>query len=343
MQAQGHEVCVASMGPLGPVADILSDTGIDVRSCEASAAYDMLAVQSLSQIISGADPDLIHSFLFHANIACRIACLLSGFDHRRLICEIQTVEIERRWHLIVDGWTQCLCRWIVGNSPSVIEHLRGAGRIERDRLRLIWGGVDVEALDGAVPVPLTQLQVPSGDPVIAWVGRLDPIKGLDVLIRAVAEASKHCPLLLLIVGEGELRSQVEDWVQGSGIADRIHMLGRRDDVASILKSADLFAFPSRTEGLPNALLEAMAVGLPIITTDAPGCRDLIQNERTGIVVPVDDHHRMAEAMLRVLGDAPLKVRLSQAAREHIWRNFRQERSFRQYAQLYGEATSARQP
>lgn len=337
LRAAGESVSVVSLSPPGPVAELLRQGGIDTCSCEAAGPWDWRVIPRLADLISEFRPDLVHAFLFHANLAARLAGMLGGFDRRRLICEIQTVEIERRWHLFVDRWTQGLCRWVVGNSPSVIEHLAGQGRLARSRLRLIRGGVDVEAIRTAEPIGRGALGIPAGDPLLLWVGRLDPIKGLDVLIAAIALLARTRPVQVAIVGEGPYRAELEALAASAGLADRLHLLGRRDDVPRLLKTADVFVFPSRTEGLPNAILEAMAAGVPVVATDVPGCRDLVIHERSGLLVPVDDAAALADEVDRLLTNPDLAARLARAALADVSRNFMLDRTFRTYRALYAEA------
>jgi starch synthase (maltosyl-transferring) len=339
LSAAGESVCVVSLSPLGPVAEPLSRSGIETLSCEAAGPWDWRVVPRLGDLIGESRPDVVHALLFHANVAARLAAVLCGFDRRRLICEIQTVEIERRWHLAVDCWTQGLCRWVVGNSPSVIQHLASRAHIDPFRLRLIQGGVDAQAVQSAQPVGREALGIPGGEPLLLWVGRLDPIKGLDVLVEATAILIRARPVQVAIVGDGPYRTELERLVARASLTDRIHLLGRRDDVPRLLRSADVFVFPSRTEGLPNALLEAMAAGLPVVTTDAPGCRDLIAHGCTGLIVPVDDAAALAREVERVLSDGALSLSLGQAATAEATRNFMLNKTFRAYRALYAEAAA----
>lgn len=339
LQAKGESVGVVSLAAEGPVSELLRADGIDVGHCDATGPWDWRAVAKLATTISERRPDVVHSLLFHANIAARLACVLAGFDPRRLICEIQTAEIERCWHLPVDRWTHRLCRCTICNSPSVLEHLASAARMPRSRLRLIHGGVDVDSIALALPASRQELGIPDGDPLLLWVGRLDPIKGLDVLVEAAVRINKKLPVRLAIVGDGTYRDELRHIVARSGIADRIHMLGARSDVPRLLKAADVFVFPSRTEGLPNSLLEAMAAALPIITTDAPGCRDLIDHESTGLLVPVDQADTLAVAIVRVLEDRELGLRLGRTAAQRVARNFPLEKCFESYRAAFRETLS----
>jgi glycosyltransferase involved in cell wall biosynthesis len=170
--------------------------------------------------------------------------------------------------------------------------------------------------------------------VALWVGRLDPVKGLKELIEALGEINQTHALHLAIAGTGEYEPELRRQIEQRGLFDRVHLLGRRDDVASLLKAADLFVFPSYTEGLPNAVLEAMAAGLPVVTTDVPGCRDLIVHERNGLLVPARDSDALAQSMMRLMVDRPLAKRLASQARADLESHWSVETTYATYLSLY---------
>jgi glycosyltransferase involved in cell wall biosynthesis len=336
MRERNYRVVVVSLAPIGPVGTHLSADAIEIRSCNGCCGLDYRVISRLGEIIDELNPELIHSFLFHANQAARIAAILGGFPIDRILCEIQTVEVERRWHLWVDRLMHRFCRVTIGNSPSVIEHLHRAAGIPVDRLQLVRGGVDLERIMNAQPADVASLHSglrpinaatakercwpPSDGPgseasrrSVLWVGRLDPVKGVDFLLRAVAMLAGKSDVRLLLVGDGPERNRLKALAQDLQLQDRVFFLGPRSDVPSLLKIAELFVFPSRTEGLPNALLEAMAAAKPIVATDVPGCRDLIQHEQTGLLVPYGDTPALAAAISRLLADAGLSCRLGQQA------------------------------
>jgi glycosyltransferase involved in cell wall biosynthesis len=396
MRDRGYAVTVVSLAPAGPVGQRLQADGIRVRSCEGQGGWDLRVIPRLSRIIHDESPDLIHALLFHANLASRWAAERAAFPASRVICEIQTVEVERRWHLWVDRLSYDGCRFIIGNSPSVIEHLATNANVPRERLRLVRGGIDPEPIRRAEPLDRTTLGLSPDSRMILWVGRLDPVKGLHTLLDAFAQwihlpargwhgqtrlpvpakanadssafPSVQSPARtkgltqnraatvrerrnstsrtgieslpdaeLFLAGGGSLHDELITRAKRLSIDQRVHFLGPRNDVPSLLKTCDLFVFPSRTEGLPNALLEAMAAACPIVTTDVPGCRDLIRHEETGLLVPFGDTAALASAIARLLTDRPLAHHLGTAASADIDQHWHVRNTLDAYEAAYQDA------
>jgi GalNAc-alpha-(1->4)-GalNAc-alpha-(1->3)-diNAcBac-PP-undecaprenol alpha-1,4-N-acetyl-D-galactosaminyltransferase len=156
---------------------------------------------------------------------------------------------------------------------------------------------------------------PLAHPTVLSIGRLHPQKAHDVLLRAFSSFTVRYPdWRLAIMGEGSAEANLRALAHELGIASRVEWLGVRQDPYPWLRGAHIFALPSRYEGTPNALLEAMSCGLPCIVSDAsPGPLDLIENGITGLVTPVDDHMALATALERVANDKDLARKLGEAA------------------------------
>ena len=343
MRGRGFEPIVVSLAPAGPVAGLLREEEIEVHDCAGRGGWDFRVIRRLARLITNVQPHILHAFLFHANVAARRAARKARLPREQVICEIQTVEVERRWHLVVDRWTHGGCRFTIGNSPSVVEHLATRGRIPRDRLRLVRGGVDPSRFRGVAPLDRSELGLKDDNPIVLWVGRLDPVKGLLLLLDAFAPLGPETGAHLLLAGTGPMHDELERVIARRGLADNVSLLGSRDDVPALLQTADLFVFPSRTEGLPNALLEAMAACRPVITTDVPGCRDLVENENTGLVVPYGDTKALTRAMRQLLHDHDLAVRLGRRAGEEIEHHWHIKQTYDTYEAIYREIAAVSDP
>ncbi len=155
--------------------------------------------------------------------------------------------------------------------------------------------------------------------VVAWMGRLHPIKAPDVAIRACAAADGD--LALLMFGDGPLRGDMEALARRLGIADRVAFAGWRDDAREWLWGCDLFVNSSLMEGLPNAVLEAMAAGLPVAATDAGGTREAVADGVTGYLVPVNDAAALGRRIAEMRADGERRERFGAAGAARVRRDF----------------------
>jgi glycosyltransferase involved in cell wall biosynthesis len=177
----------------------------------------------------------------------------------------------------------------------------------------------------------------SGRARIVFVGRLDRQKRPDVLVRAFARAKTDAELVL--VGGGERAAEIESLARELGVGARTSLLGPRSDVPELLSSADLFVLPSAGEGVSNALLEALASGVPAIATAIAPNREVLE-DGTGLLVPLDDEAALASAIERVLGDPELAARLGAAGRARVERAYDLARVADAYERVFAEAAAA---
>ena len=178
-------------------------------------------------------------------------------------------------------------------ARSLVEWAPGT----KNKVTTIENALLIDRYAEAPPTPRSELGVPDGVPLIAILARLEPVKDIATLLDAVARVPD---VFLAIAGDGPLRPSLEAKAKNLGIAGRVRFLGRIAGVAGLLKAADLYVQPSRHEGFPRAVAEAMAAGLPVVVSDAPGFADLVGD--AAIRVPVGDPTALADAIRTVLAD-----------------------------------------
>lgn len=277
---------VFCLGPETELSRQLVAEGIETVCFGATRATQVGVLFRLIRELWRFQPLAFQTFLFHANIVGRIAGQLAGVP--LIYSGLRVAEKRKRWHMGLDRWTQ----WFVGMnvcvSEGVRQHAIQSGLSPR-KLCVIPNGIDVAKYANAVPADLTECGVPRGATTLVSVGRLTHQKGHDLMLQAVAPILLDDPQLhLLIVGEGEERGSLTQLARDLKIETQVHLPGWRADVPEILAACQLFVLPSRWEGMPNALLEALASGLPCVATDVEGVRDLLgRGNPGGIVTPGD--------------------------------------------------------
>lgn len=199
----------------------------------------------------------------------------------------------------------------------------------------IYNGVDTEAFSPADKEAARRtLGIRDGAVVIGTVGRLDPVKDHRGLLEAFGRTARHPHAQLVVVGDGPCRAELEQVGRRLGLDGRVLMLGERQDVARILRALDVFALPSLGEGISNALLEAMASGLPVIATRVGGNPELVDDDVTGTLVSPRSAEALAAAFDRYLSDPGLIRKHGEAGRRRALRDFSLDRMFGAYDSLY---------
>ena len=223
---------------------------------------------------------------------------------------------------------------IVANSPAAAAILREE-QVPSARVALIPNGVDADAYPTAEPRAAVRRAI--------TVANLRPEKDHETLIAAAAQLAPHCPeLRFQIVGDGSRRRVLEKLASARGVDHIIEFLGHREDVASLLSSADVFVLPSRSEAFPNGAIEAMAAGLPVIACAVGGLLDLVETGRTGILVPPSDPEPLAAALRSLYEDPARAAAMGQEARRDVQARYSFERMISAFEDLYDTELRARQ-
>jgi glycosyltransferase involved in cell wall biosynthesis len=226
--------------------------------------------------------------------------------------------------------TALRCDRFVALNQAIVRDLFACG-VDRDRIVRIPNGVDTSP-DGV------KRTYDLHSPVqLLFVGRLHEQKGVDTLLRSLSELGRRrddLQISLQVLGDGPERAKLAELAERLGVSDEVTFLGSRKDAGSLLRRSDIFVLPSRAEGLSNALLEAMALGLPVVASNVPGNEDVVDHISNGVLFSVDDASSLASALIRVLEDSELRVAIGQRALRTVEERYELRRVARRYIELY---------
>lgn len=332
LQNRNIEPIVGCLSRPGPLSNMLAESGIDIFSCDAAGPWDATCLARLTRHVARFDPDVIHASLCHANLAAR---LVGRHDRDRpIITATVTIERERAWHRWAEAVTIGRSNVHVANSRAVAAHLRDELCFPPDRLVVIPNGMDLDVVDRTLPISREAHDIKPDAKLIVWAGRMDPIKGLDTFVDAVRAVEGRVSVHAVLLGDGPERPRIASRISDMGLSRIIRLPGWRDDVTSWLKTADCLLFPSRTEGCPNVVLEAMACGCPVIASDIPAIRELIDPGVSGWLCSADDVGAF-EMALKELCENPARGRiLAAAARTRARTDFTLDLAVERWTSLY---------
>jgi glycosyltransferase involved in cell wall biosynthesis len=315
---------------------------------------DVRAVVEVFQLLRQFRPAIVHTHMAKAGAVGRLATLI----YNRTVARERRARLVHTYHgHVLEGYfssgitslflaiERLLARAtdrIVAISPRIREELLDELRIgRRDQYRVVPLGFDLRELT-SIDATVRQtardtLHIPRDAPVVTTVGRLTPIKQHGLFLETAALIAASEPrTVFLIVGDGELRRALEEQARALGIADRTRFLGWRRDLAVIYGATDVFLLTSRNEGTPVALIESLAAGVPGVSTDVGGVRDVIDSDEVGLVAPPGDARSLAEQTLSLLADPTRRCAMGERGRQSVVSRYRIDRLVDDIEALYRE-------
>ena len=317
-----------------------------------SPLADLRALLRLYRELTRVRPAIVHTHMAKAGMLGRVAA--AAYNMTRGAAPRARVIHTYHGH-VLDGYFSPLMTTvfitlermlarisdvIIAISPAIERELRDGFRIGRGaQYRVVPLGFDLgefAAIDDRARADARQrLDLAADAEVVSTVGRLTAIKQHRLFLDAIAAAARSRPrLLALVAGDGELRSDLEAYARQLGIADRVRFLGWRRDLSTIYGATDVFMLTSRNEGTPVALIEAMASGVPGVSTDVGGVKDVIDSADVGARVPDGDAAGLAAHLVRYLVDPELRRRSGQRARAAVLDRYGLDRLVRDITALY---------
>lgn len=316
-----------------PICRDANTVGFRTHMFEAFGKLNFSAVKQLRDFILENNVQILHTHGYKTDIigwlaTIRTTCKIVSTPHgwsRNAGIKLQIYEItDRLFFPFFDA--------IAPLSGDIFQDLKRIPGLNH-KLHLIRNGVDISEID-AVHDIADEIKLWKAEEylVFGYIGQLIPRKGLTVLLEAFAKLNNP-KKKLAIIGEGNQRDELEQLSVQLGISDLIKFFGFREDRIAILKGFDVFVLPSKLEGIPRCLMEAMASEVPVIASDIPGCRDLVIDGQTGLLFEVDNKDSLLESLIKI---SKLDFRLSmiREAREFIMQNYSATIMADNYLSLY---------
>lgn len=319
--------------PRDQLVQQLEQAHVPVHFLGFSSKWRLLAaVRSLTQRLAIFNPQIVQSMLFHANVLTPLA--LRKRPGPRWCAGIRVAD-PSRWRQGVERWALRTADRTVCVSQLVANYTANQMNVPAENLLVIPNGIDVRAVAEREVADLTPWGVPPSRRVITCVARLAPQKGIDQLLSVAPAILGSLPTHdLLLVGHGPRAAELRRMARWKGVADRVHFLGWQPNVAEILLASDLLVLPSRWEGMPNVLLEAMACSRPVVCTRAEGVLEVLGPLAERQTVAVNEPQVLAEKVVAILRQPSRARQLGTENRHRVCRHFSLSQMVRQYEQLY---------
>ncbi|TWT61829.1 glycosyltransferase [Rubinisphaera italica] len=323
-------ICLSGQGEL---VEELERFNIEVICLNGSPRRPLQLLSRLYREIKRFQPVLIQSFLFHANILSRIAGRFAGTA--AIVSGIRVAEKRSTFYLKLDRWTE---RWATKHvcvSEAVREFSGEQGGLTAEKLIVIPNGVDRNRFENAAPLTRAKIKSADSDILALFVGRLDSQKGVSDLLEVAARLKDDVPQLKwLIAGTGPEEHRLKEFANQLELTESVQFLGRRNDVPELMKTADLFVFPSHWEGMPNVILEAMAARLPIVTTNVEGIDQLLEHQVSAEIVPIGDLGKFSASVQKLIQNPELRQQYASKAWDRLSTEFDWQSIADRYQNLY---------
>lgn len=329
LTAQGHDVTVVSLyGERTPISRRMEENGIRIRYLDKKLGLDVSMVPKLVKVMKEKKPEVVHTHLDVIKYAAAAAKLAGVPRCVHTVHNVAEKEAEGKAQRLINGF-YFRHGWSVpvALSPEVRRSIVSFYGLKQEQVRVAYNGVDLSRC-----LPKEDYSVGECFRIL-HIGRFNEQKNHELLLKVFGKLAQEDPRLRLsLIGEGELRQETEKQARALGIEDRVSFLGAQSNVYPYLQKADLFLLPSRYEGIPMTIIEAMGTGLPIVATAVGGVPDMLRNGVDGFAVPCEEGEILA-ACRRLIDDEALRESFGRAARENAVR-FSSQTMGKRYLDIY---------
>ena len=337
------EPMVCCIHDLGPIGAEIRDTGTPISVLGLNPGLRRpWDVARIRRYLRQAQPQIVHTFLLTASIYGRLAAILARVPIV-IGTEVNIYERKRPSHALAERLLMPGTDRVVASAESVRQFYIRQVHADPAKVDVIYNAVDWAQLQTTKTREEMRrsLNVPCNQPVAGIIARLTEQKGHAYLFDALAHTPGLEGLHVVLVGDGDLHDSLSRRVEALGLSSRVHFAGARRDLGDVLNAVDLFVLPSLWEGLPLSLVLAMGAGLPVVATRVAGLPEVVEHERTGLLVPAADAAALGSALARIVGDPAFAQRMASAAREAVLPKFGVDGYVASVAALYDRLLSER--
>jgi glycosyltransferase involved in cell wall biosynthesis len=338
-----YRVSICCISRRGPLADQMEAEGVPVHFCEnQSKAGKYLRGFELARIFRDQKVDLLHTHHMPAFVDSTLGARLAGVPILINTDHCKQYPIERHWQ-ILERSAAVFADTVVAVSQHTRSDLIRYQRMSPAKLRVIYNGIDVRFARRETPTELRrELGLAVGDVVVGTTARLESQKGLALLLDAAPYVLQQRPCTrFVIVGGGSQEDALLEQAKRLGIASRVIVTGYRTDAVDLAQLFDCFVQTSVFEGMPMALLEAMALAKPIVATAVGGVPEVVEDGVTGTLLHGRDPKLLSDAILQLLSDRDRRERLGKAGYDKYQRHFTSRAMVSKYEELYDEHLRAK--
>ena len=327
---------VVSLKPEGHYARLLAAQGVKTQTLNLARAPRPSDAKRLAAIIERERPDIVHAVMYQAIQIARMAKPLAAAPFKLISSPRVNYRSRSMWTLLVDRWLKERDDLLIAECDASRRFLLERLGYKPGKMITIRNGVD---LAGWPPSKIDRqkkrmtLRLGAADILIGGVGRLDRQKGFATLIEAMSRL-KSAPLRCAILGDGPERPHLEALIRRHHLERSVWLLGEKGEIPSWLSAFDLYCLPSLWEGLPNSLLEAMALGLPVVASGVDGVPEAVASGKNGLLVPPAEPAALAAALEMLANDPKTRGELGAAAKAAVNERFTLRRMIGEYERAY---------
>jgi glycosyltransferase involved in cell wall biosynthesis len=334
------QVTVAKAG--GPLVAAVERLGIRVRSFGVGTSLarpgTVAGLLATARRLRAERVHVVHGYLYAGNLLGMLAGRLAGVPIR-LASKRSLDRYPRRSQLLATRLANACADRVLCNAEEVARFVLAEERPDPAKLTVIPNGIRIAQ---PPPAPERPAGVPPGARVVGLVGRLDWKKAYsDVMQAAVRVRASHPDVEFVVIGDGPLRGEIASQAARLGLAPHLHLLGELSPVAPLVRGFDVFVISSIIEGMPNALLEALALERPVVATRVGGIPEIVTHGESGLLVPPANPAALADAIIRLLDDPRLAAACGAAGRRTVETRYSLEAMTARFTGLYEEMAAAR--